>query len=79
MSDHCRGCRFDPAEAAGGDACPFTTLYWDYLLRHEPTLRGNQRMTMQLKNIERLDASRRGEIRARAAAIRANGGAPPTA
>ncbi len=77
MSDHCRGCRFDPAEATGPDACPFTTLYWDYLLRHESQLRGNQRMTMQLKNLARLDASRRAEIRGRAAEIKLNGGRPP--
>lgn len=77
MSDHCRGCRFDPAEATGPDACPFTTLYWDYLLRHESQLRGNQRMSMQLKNLARLDASRRAEIRGRAAEIKLNGGRPP--
>lgn len=79
MSNHCKGCRFDPAASTGESACPFTTLYWDYLLRHEGTLRGNQRMTMQLKNLARLDAPRRAEIRARAAAIRANGGRPPEA
>jgi len=79
MSDHCRGCRFNPAEATGEDACPFTTLYWDYLLRHEPQLRGNQRMTMQLKNLSRLDAARRAEIRARASEIKLNGGVPPQA
>lgn len=79
MGNHCKGCRFDPAEATGANACPFTTLYWDYLLRHESALRGNQRMLMQLKNLSRLDAGRRQEIRAQAALIRANGGRPPEA
>lgn len=77
MSDHCTGCRFDPAKSTGDDACPFTTLYWDYLLRHERALRGNQRMGMQLRNLQRLDATARTAIQARAAAIRANGGVPP--
>jgi deoxyribodipyrimidine photolyase-related protein len=77
MSNYCTGCRFDPAESVGETACPFTTLYWDYLLRHEQALRGNQRMTMQLKNLQRLDATKRAAIQAQAARIRENGGAPP--
>ncbi len=79
MSNYCGECRYDPAEAVGDDACPFTTLYWDYLLRHETLLRGNQRMTMQLKNLARLSDERRAAIRERAAAIKAAGGRPPQA
>ncbi len=79
MSDHCRGCRFDPARSTGDDACPFTTLYWDFLLRHEALLAANQRMALQVRNLARLDAAERDAIRARAAAIRATGGAPPRA
>ncbi|WKW12926.1 cryptochrome/photolyase family protein [Pseudogemmatithrix spongiicola] len=77
MSNYCSECRYDPAEAVGDDACPFTTLYWDYLLRHESALRGNNRMTMQLKNLTRLSPERRAAIQARADAIRAAGGRPP--
>lgn len=79
MGNYCGECRYDPAEAVGEDACPFTTLYWDYLLRHETVLRGNQRMTMQLKNLARLSPERRAAIRDRAAAIKAAGGRPPQA
>lgn len=77
MSNACVGCRFDPAEAVGERACPFTTLYWDYLLRHESVLRGNPRMTMQLKNLSRLSEERRAAIQVQAAAIRGAGGSPP--
>jgi deoxyribodipyrimidine photolyase-related protein len=77
MSNYCRGCRFDPAKRVGADACPFTTLYWDFLARHEKLLAGNQRMALQVKNLARLTPADLTAIRTRAAAIRAHGGAPP--
>ena len=70
MSNYCAGCRFDPAKATGENACPFTTLYWDFLMRHEPRLRKNQRMAMQLKNLARLESGRRSQIRLQAGRIR---------
>jgi deoxyribodipyrimidine photolyase-related protein len=70
MSNYCAGCRYDPAEATGDRACPFTTLYWDFLWRHQATLRGNQRMAMQLKNLARLAPARRTQIQAQAEQIR---------
>ena len=57
MSDYCRGCRYEPKRAEGEDACPFTTLYWDFLARHKQRFAPNRRMTMQLRNLERKPAS----------------------
>ncbi len=70
MSNYCGNCRFDPAQSTGATACPFTTLYWDFLMRHEEALAGNPRMTLQLKNLERLDRSERSAIRGQAEAHR---------
>ena len=70
MSPHCQGCRYDPAQRTGERACPFTTLYWDFLMRHEATLAGNPRMALQVKNVARLDEAQKQAIRERAAAIR---------
>lgn len=56
MSNHCRGCRYKPKEKTGPSACPFTTLYWDFLIRHKDRLAKNPRMVMQIKNVNRLDA-----------------------
>jgi deoxyribodipyrimidine photolyase-related protein len=67
MSNHCKGCKYDPALSTGGTACPYTTLYWDFLMRHEVLLKKNPRMAMQLKNLGRLDAPTRDAIRKRAA------------
>ena len=66
MSNHCSGCRFDPAQSTGPRACPFTTLYWDFLMRHEPMLRQNPRMAMPLKNLDRLSEEARSAITAQA-------------
>ncbi len=70
MSPHCKGCRFDPTQRTGERACPFTTLYWDFLMRHETRLAANPRMALQVKNLARLDAPERRAVAERAAAIR---------
>jgi len=70
MSPHCQGCRYDPAQRTGDAACPFTTLYWDFLMRHETRLAANSRMALQVKNVARLDGAQKQAIRERAAAIR---------
>ncbi len=79
MSNYCAGCRFDPAKSTGDNACPFTTLYWDFLLRHERVLSANQRMALQVKNLARLKPADIDAIRAQASALRANRGQPPPA
>ena len=70
MSNHCKGCKYDPAQTTGPAACPFTTLYWDFLMRHEPLLKKNPRMAMQLKNLARLETPAREAISSQADAHR---------
>jgi deoxyribodipyrimidine photolyase-related protein len=70
MSNYCRHCPFNPAEALGSKACPFTTLYWDFLMRHEKSLAANPRMKMQLRNLSRLTPERRQAIVAKANSLR---------
>lgn len=70
MSNYCQGCRYDPARSTGPTACPFTTLYWDFLMQHEPRLRKNQRMSMQVRNLDRLKEKEKNEIREQAESIR---------
>ena len=78
MSNYCSGCPYDPAESTGPAACPFTTLYWDFLLQHEPAMRMNQRMSMQVRNLTRLDENKRAAIRAQAAHLRSQHAAAPS-
>jgi deoxyribodipyrimidine photolyase-related protein len=70
MSNHCTGCKFDPAQSVGTTACPYTTLYWDFLRRHKPLLEKNPRMGMQLKNLNRLSAETQTQIQQQAQAHR---------
>lgn len=67
MSNRCSGCRFDLAQSTG----TFTTLHSDFLMRHEPMLRQNPRMAMQMKNLDRLAPEAREAIAAQARAQRA--------
>jgi len=62
MSNYCEECPYDPAKRTGDKACPFTTLYWDFLIRHRERLSSNPRMSMQLKNVARLDREEIKEI-----------------
>ena len=59
MSDYCRGCAYKVSESTTDDACPFNSLYWHFLMRHGDRLRGNQRMAMIYKNLDRMDESRK--------------------
>jgi deoxyribodipyrimidine photolyase-related protein len=71
MSNYCAGCRYDPAQRSGPKACPFTTLYWDFLFRHEAMLAHNPRTVMQVRNAARLTSSQRREITDDVARLRA--------
>ncbi|MBM4204124.1 MAG: cryptochrome/photolyase family protein [Gammaproteobacteria bacterium] len=70
MGGGCANCRYDPTERTGERACPYTTLYWDFLMRHEKLLAKNARMALQVKNVARLSAAERAAVVQRADAIR---------
>jgi deoxyribodipyrimidine photolyase-related protein len=71
MSDYCRHCRFDPKKADGDDACPFTTLYWNFLAKHRQRFAGNGRMRNQYLNFDRKTSAELRAIRSRADQITA--------
>ena len=64
MSDYCSSCVYDPKKRTGDDACPFTTLYWDFLERNENQLSGNPRMGQQFGGLRRLSDLPEVKIRA---------------
>ena len=70
MSNHCTGCAYAPdakrAEAAGKPLCPYTALYWNFLIRHEEELAANPRTALMTRNLARLSADDRTRIRVEA-------------
>lgn len=72
MSNYCKGCAYQPALRAGENACPMTTLYWNFLDRHEKRLMNHPRTVLMARNIGRLDARERESIRQQAAYVLAH-------
>ena len=62
MSNYCTDCRYDPAERTGPSACPVTVFYWDFLIRTRESMAHNQRMTMMLKNVDRMTPQAQAQI-----------------
>jgi deoxyribodipyrimidine photolyase-related protein len=66
MSNYCKSCPFDPAERTGSRACPFTTFYWDFLIRNRRRFQSNRRMSMMIRNVDRMTDEERSAIPAEA-------------
>ena len=69
MSDYCRGCAYKVSESTADNACPFNALYWHFLMRHGELLRGNQRMSMMYKNLDRMPQTRQQALWQRGQAL----------
>lgn len=46
QGDHCKHCRYNVKEKIGINACPFNSLYWNFIDRHEEMLKKNPRMAL---------------------------------
>jgi deoxyribodipyrimidine photolyase-related protein len=61
MSDHCGSCAYNPKQTRGPQACPFASLYWDFVDRHLETFASNPRMGVVVNAWKKRDS---GEKRA---------------
>ena len=66
MSDYCTQCPYDRNARTGENACPYNSLYWDFLDRNADKLQDNFRMGLVYKAWERFSAEDRAEILERA-------------
>lgn len=69
MSNFCTQCRYDPDKVTGPDACPFNSLYWDFIARNEAKLKNNPRMAYPYSNWGKMHADKKSEIRRQAEAF----------
>jgi len=72
MSNYCQHCSYDPEIAVGEKACPFNSLYWDFMARNEGKLRGNQRMPYVFANWEKMGPAQQRAIREQAESVLEN-------
>ncbi len=57
MSDHCKNCHYKVKQRTGEGACPFNSLYWDFLDRHRERFASNPRMAFPYKSLSRFSDS----------------------
>ena len=66
MSNYCNNCKYKPELKTGETACPTTTLYWNFLIKHYDTFSRNPRTALMTKNVDRFSEADRAEVHAHA-------------
>lgn len=69
MGGPCAQCKYEPGEYLGETACPFTTLHWDFLMRHETQLADEPRLVHQMRRLAEMAPAQRHGIAERAQVI----------
>jgi deoxyribodipyrimidine photolyase-related protein len=69
MSNYCGSCFYSFKERIGDHACPFNSLYWDFLMRHQDTLSKNPRIGMGYQILKKMSAEERDQISRQASDI----------
>lgn len=66
MSDYCGSCYYSKKEKVGEKACPFNSLYWNFIDRHLDKWESNHRMGMMVANWKKQDSEQKTELLERA-------------
>ncbi len=62
MSNFCKSCKFNPDEIIGENACPFNSLYWNFMKQNESKLKSNQRLKFVYPTWYKMKEEKREEI-----------------
>ena len=62
MSNYCSSCRYKPELKTGANACPYTALYWNFLIRHQATLAQNPRTALMVNHVNKIRADAKDAI-----------------
>ena len=54
MSNYCDRCQYKPELRYGDQACPMTTLYWNFLIKHRETFNQNPRTRLMTANLSKI-------------------------
>jgi deoxyribodipyrimidine photolyase-related protein len=69
MSNFCLSCYYDPNDIIGERACPFNSLYWDFLSRNKSKLVNNQRLGYVYSTWDKFSQDKQLEIKNKAQAV----------
>ena len=69
MSNYCSGCRYKPELKSGAEACPYTVLYWNFLIRHYDSFARNPRTALMAKNVQRMTETERKAVSSHASVL----------
>jgi deoxyribodipyrimidine photolyase-related protein len=56
MSNYCSECYYKAKERTGPKACPFNSLYWDFLIRNREKLERNPRIGMAYRSLAKMSS-----------------------
>ncbi len=66
MSAYCKGCHYKVTKKAEDDACPFNALYWNFLDDKREYFKNNQRMSMMMSLLNKMDTEKLKALKTRA-------------
>ncbi len=66
MGNYCEGCNYDKKKRLGERACPFNSLYWNFLDDKKKYFAKNNRMAMMIRLLEKIPNEELAEIKSRA-------------
>jgi deoxyribodipyrimidine photolyase-related protein len=66
MSNYCSSCKYKPDVRFGETACPITTLYWNFLIKHREQFNANPRTRLMTANLNKINATDQQAIQSHA-------------
>jgi deoxyribodipyrimidine photolyase-related protein len=72
MSNYCSSCHYSVKDKFGEKACPFNSLYWNFLDDKKQYFANNQRMGMMLNMLKKMKPEELSKIKEKAMSLMEN-------
>lgn len=69
MGNYCKSCHYKVSKKEGDNACPFNSLYWNFLDEKQDYFKGNPRMNMMLNLLKKMNKDTLSKHKERSAYI----------